>query len=78
MTTVKFQTKLYQETGRFFKVQQLYYLERIGVFSVPRTSTGRRDFSSVYREVYEKIMEYYSKRYGWLNGTMKGEVTNED
>ena len=75
MTTSKFQARLFKETGKFFRVQHIYYLERKGVFTVPRVN-GRRDFSTVYREVYEKIMEFYSKKYGWL-GITRGELTDD-
>ena len=76
MKTIEFQKKVFKETGRFFKIQHLYYLERAGVFSVPRTPTGRREFKEVYKEVYRSIMEYYTRKYGWL-GITKGELQND-
>ena len=74
MKTSDFQSKLFKETGKFFKTQHLYYLERKGVFLVPRTPTGRRDYSRVYKEVYEKIMEFYSSKYGWVGMIKRGET----
>lgn len=62
MTTKEFLDKLNKETGCNISQQQLYYLERQGLFNVPRhKSNGFREYKDVYTQVKKAVVAYRDK-----------------
>ena len=59
----EFRNKFNAETGATISINQLRYLEQIGVFSVPRINKrGDRNFAQINNSVIEKIKAYRIKK----------------
>ena len=58
MTISEFRDKFYERTGKYMKLDDIRYLERKGVFKVPRIN-GNRDFGDMYEYIEDSILHYY-------------------